>query len=116
VKGDAHDYSGHRASGGGRAERYIRLGGLIQLSRSTHLRPVYRLWHYPHHFYRIVGVAEVIVALFLIVPETRIWGVVAGGVISFIATVTLLHHRQYFWSLPAMLLPVCLVPASLAHS
>jgi len=92
------------------------LAGLIHLSSSTHLRAIYRLWHYPHHFYRIVGIAEVMAALFLIVPETRIWGIVAVGMISFISAVTLLHHRQYLWSLPAMLLLVSLVPASLAHS
>jgi hypothetical protein len=92
------------------------LVGLIHLSSIRHLRAIYRLWHYPHHFYRFVGVTEVMAALFLIVPETRIWGIVAGGMISFVAVVTLLHHRQYFWSLPVMLLLVSLVPASLAHS
>jgi hypothetical protein len=35
--------------------------------------------------------------------------------ITFVVIVTLLHHRQYLWSLPAMLLLVSLVPASLAH-
>jgi len=91
------------------------LTGLINLSGSTHMRAVYRLWRYPHHFYRVVGVAELMVALFLIVPETRVWGIAAGGMITFIVIVTLLHHRQYLWSLPAMLLLVSLVPASLAR-
>ena len=90
------------------------LTGLTNLSGSTHMRALYRLWHYPHHFYRIVGVAELMVALFLIVPETRVWGIAGGGMITFIVIVTLLHHRQYLWSLPAMLLLVGLVPASLA--
>jgi hypothetical protein len=94
----------------------LALAGIINLSGSTHLRAIYRLWHYPHNFYRIVGLAQLMAALFLIVPETRIWGIVAGGMITFIATVTLLHHRQYLWSLPVMLLLVSLVPASLAHS
>jgi hypothetical protein len=92
------------------------LAGLVNLNGSTHLRAVYRLWHYPHNFYRIVGLAQLMAALFLIVPQTLIWGIAAGGMISFIATVTLLHHRQYLWSLPVMLLLVSLVPASLAHS
>jgi hypothetical protein len=91
------------------------LAGLINLGGSTHMRAVYRLWHYSHHFYRIVGVAQLTVALFLIVPETRVWGIAAGGMITFVVIVTLLHHRQYLWSLPAMLLLVSLVPASLAH-
>jgi hypothetical protein len=92
------------------------LTGLMNLSAGTHMRAVYRLWHYPHHFYRAVGVAELMAALFLIVPETRVWGIAAGGMITFVVIVTLLHHRQYLWSLPAMLLLVSLVPASLARS
>jgi hypothetical protein len=91
------------------------LTGFINLSGSTHMRAVYRLWRYPHRFYRIVGVAELMVALFLIVPETRVWGIAAGGMITFIVIVALLNHRQYLWSLPAILLLVSLVPASLAH-
>ena len=92
------------------------LAGVINLIGSTHLRAVYRLWRYPHNFYRIVGLGQLMAALFLIVPETRIWGIAASGMIAFIATVTLLHHRQYLWSLPVMLLLISLIPASLAHS
>jgi DoxX-like family len=92
------------------------LAGLINLSGIASVRAAYRLWHYPHHFYRIVGAAELMAALFLIVPETRIWGIAAGGIITFVAIVTLLHHHQYLWSLAAMLLLVGLVPASLAHA
>src|SRR5271154_6809750 len=80
------------------------LAGLVNLSGSTAVRAAYRLWRYPHHFYQIVGIGELMAALFLIVPETRIWGIAAGGIITFVAIVTLLHHRQYLWSLPALLL------------
>jgi len=92
------------------------LAGLINFSGGAHVRAVYRFWRYPRHFYRVVGIAELMAALFLIVPETRVWGIAASGMIVFIAIVTLLHHRQYLWSLPAMLLLVSLVPASLAHA
>jgi hypothetical protein len=92
------------------------LAGLVSLSGSTHLRSVYRLWHYPGNFYRFVGLIELMAALFLIVPETRVWGIAAGGIIALITTVTLLHRRKYIGSLPAVILLVSLVPASLAHS
>ena len=92
------------------------LASLINLSGGAPLRAVYRLWHYPQNFYRIVGLGQLMAALFLIVPETRIWGIAASGVITFVTTVTLLHHRKYLWSLPVMLLLLSLVPASLAHS
>ena len=90
--------------------------GLINLSGCPPFRAIYRLWHYPHNFYRVIGLTQLMAALFLIVPETRIWGIAASGMITFIATVTLLHHRKYLWSLPVMLMLVSLVPASLAHS
>lgn len=92
------------------------LTGLINLSGGAQVRAVYRLWRYPRHFYRIVGVVELMAALFLIVPETRIWGIAASGMIAFITVVTLLHRRQYLWSLPVILLLISLVPASLAHA
>jgi hypothetical protein len=92
------------------------LAGLINLSGNTHVRAVYRLWRYPHNFHHVVGIAELTAALFMIVPETRVWGIAASGMIVFVAIVTLLHHRQYLWSLPALLLLVSLVPASLAHA
>lgn len=94
----------------------LALAGLVNLSGTTHFRAIYRLWHYPHNFYRIVGLAQLMAAVFLIVPETRVWGIAASGMIIFVTTVTLLHHRQYLWSLPAMLLLMTLIPASLAHS
>ena len=92
------------------------LAGLINLSGSAPLRVVYRLWHYPHNFSRIVGLAQLMAALFLIVPETRMWGIAVSGMITFVTAVTLLHHRKYLWSLPVMLVLVSLVPASMAHS
>jgi hypothetical protein len=92
------------------------VAGLINLSGGAYVRAIYRLWHYPPRFYRIVGATELMAALFLIVPETRIWGVFVSGMITFIATVTLLRHRQYLWSLPAMLLLMSLIPVSLAHT
>ncbi|HEY2007408.1 MAG TPA: DoxX family protein [Rhizomicrobium sp.] len=61
------------------------LAGLINLGGITRLRAVYRLWHYPHNFYRIVGLTQLMAALFLIVPETRVWGVVVSGTIIFLS-------------------------------
>lgn len=91
------------------------LGGLVSLGGITHLRAVYRLWHYPNNFYQLAGLAQLTAALFLIVPQTRIWGIAGSGMIIFVTTVTLLHHRRYFWSVPAIMLLMALIPASMAH-
>src|SRR5258708_36643169 len=83
------------------ASAIFALTGLIHLSGSTHMRAVYRLWHYPHHFFRIVGIAGLMVALFLIVPETRFWGL-TGGVLSPVAVEwRLFRHAANFLRAPA---------------
>lgn len=90
------------------------LAGLINLSGHAQVRTIYRFWRYPRGFYRIVGLMELAAALFLIVPQLRVWGVVLAGGIAFFSVVTLLNHRQYLWSLPGMLLLMALVPVSMA--
>ena len=91
------------------------IAGLINLTGIRPVRAAYRFWHYPKQFYRTVGVLEFLVAVFLAVPQLRIWGVFLGGFVSFFAVVTLLNHRQYALSVPGMLLLASLVPAALAH-
>ena len=91
------------------------LAGLVNLSGSSVVRATYRAWDYPPNFYRVVGMLELAVALFLAVPQTRIWGVILGGFIAFFSAVTLLKHSRYALSLPAMLLLAAMVPVSFAH-
>jgi hypothetical protein len=92
------------------------LAGLVNLGGSSLVRAAYRAWDYPPNFYRVVGMIELMVALFMALPQTRVWGVILGGFIAFFSVVTLLKHSRYGLSLPAMLLLAALVPASLAHS
>ena len=91
------------------------LAGLVNLGGSPFVRAAYSAWNYPANFYRVVGAIELLVALFLALPETRIWGVILGGFIAFFSVVTLLKNRSYALSLPAILLLAALVPASFAH-
>ena len=90
------------------------LAAVINLSGHAVVRSAYRAWDYPANFYRTVGAVEALVVLFLAVPQTRIWGVILGGLMAFFSVVTLLKNRQYGWSIPAMLLLATLAPASLA--
>jgi hypothetical protein len=50
-------------------------------------------------------------ALFLSLPQTRIWGGVLGAMVLFITVVSLLNHRKYLYAVPAILLMVALAPA-----
>jgi hypothetical protein len=91
------------------------LAALVNLGGGPVVRAAYRAWDYPANFYRVVGLLELTTALFLALPQTRIWGVILGGAIAFFSVVTLLKNRRYAWSLPAMLLLVALIPAFFTH-
>jgi DoxX-like family len=88
--------------------------GLVHLAGPRFLRIAYRRWHFPSNAHRVVGVLEILAALFLSNPVTRIWGVILAGFIIFFATVTLLNHGKYIYSVPGLILMLALVPASLA--
>jgi hypothetical protein len=89
--------------------------GLVNVTGNSAVRAVYRFWHYPRQFYRVVGALELLTALFLAVPQLRIWGIILGGLIAFFAVVALLNHRHYAMSVPGMLLLMLLVPAALGQ-
>ncbi|HEX4270336.1 MAG TPA: hypothetical protein VHZ32_03085 [Rhizomicrobium sp.] len=88
--------------------------GLWQLSGPAGLRRVYRRWRFPTNTHRVAGILAATVALFLSNPITRIWGVILGALVMFVAVTVLLNHRKYAWSVPGMLVMVALAPATLA--
>lgn len=90
--------------------------GLFQLAGFRVVREAYTRWHYPPRFYRVTGTLQILAAAFLATGETRIWGIFLAGLITFMAVVTLLNHRQYIYALPGMLLLVALAPATLSIS
>jgi len=94
---------------------YLAAGG-VNLIGGSFVRRLFNQWHYSGQFYRLVGALQLLSAAFLAFPQTRILGLVMAGVIGFFSVVTLLNHRQYGWSVPAMLLFAAVVPAALALS
>ena len=90
------------------------IGGLLHMAGPTFVRHAYRRWGFPSNAHRVVGVLQILAALFLSNPVTRIWGVILAGFIIFFATVALLNHGKYIYSVPGLLLMLALVPASLA--
>jgi hypothetical protein len=91
------------------------IAAIFDLAGSGYIRARFRQWPYPRPFYRVMGVLQLLTALFLAVPQLRIWGVILAGLISFFWVVTLLNHRQWSWAVAGMLMMVALVPASLAN-
>ena len=88
--------------------------GLLHLVGPNFLKSAYRRWGFPFNAHRVIGVLEIITALFLSNPVTRIWGVILAAFIIFFGTFALVNHGKYVYSLPGLILMLALVPASLA--
>jgi len=87
---------------------------IIDLAGPRYIRARFRTWRHPRQFYRVMGVLQLITALFLATPQLRIWGIILAGLITFFWVVTLLNHRQWRLAAAGILLMAALVPASLA--
>ena len=90
------------------------VAALVNLAGPRLLREAYARWGYPRGFHRTTGVIELIAAIFLAMPQTRIWGVAVAGIVLFVAVVTLLNNRQYLYALPGIVLLAALPPTLLA--
>ena len=90
------------------------VSALIHFAAPRPLRDAYRRWDYPRGFPVVTGMLEIAAAVLLASPELRLWGVLLGALILFFATVTLLHHRQYLWAVPSMLMMLALPPAAIS--
>ena len=83
----------------------------LNLSAPGFVRRIYQRLGFPRGFYYVAGLAQLLTALFLSVPETRIWGGVLGVIVLFVTTVSLLNHRKYLYALLAILALIALAPA-----
>ncbi len=90
------------------------ISAVVQLPGPAFVRRAYERWDYPPKFYRVTGSIELLIALFLTVPQTRIWGVMLAVLVIFVAEITLLKNEQYMWSAIGFIMMLALVPAALA--
>jgi hypothetical protein len=90
------------------------VSAVIQLPGPAFVRRAYKRWEYPPKFYRVTGSIELLIALFLTLPQTRIWGVMLAVLVIFVAEITLLKNEQYMWSALGFIMMLALVPAALA--
>ncbi len=84
----------------------------VNLAAPGFVKRAYERWRLPPGFYRVTGGLELLAALLLANPITRLWGVMLAAMITFAAVMVLLNHRQYAFSVPGMLLLVALVPVA----
>jgi hypothetical protein len=85
--------------------------GAAHIAGPQRLRAIYRRWHFAGRFRYVAGAAHLLAALFLAVPQTRIWGGAIAAAILFGAVVSLLNHERYFYAVSAMLVMAAIVPA-----
>jgi len=87
------------------------LSAVLNLAAPGFVRRIYQRWAFARGFYYVVGAAQAMAALFLAVPQTRIWGGILGATILFVTVVSLLNRRQYLYALPAILAMIAIAPA-----
>jgi hypothetical protein len=61
-------------------------------------------WGYGRNFSRVFGTFALGAALFLLIPQLRLWGVTVAGFILFGTTVALLERRKYLYAVAGILL------------
>jgi hypothetical protein len=88
--------------------------GVVNLSGMRWARRVYDRWDISAAIYRTLGVVELVAAVLLVSPETRLLGVVIAAPIIFGSVVMLLEHRHYLYAMPAMALMALLLVTMLA--
>ena len=91
----------------------LSLTFLFAISALLHLAApgLLRAGYSREQFARTAGMMQFLAALFLAMPQTRIWGGILGAMILFVTVVSLLNHRHYLYAVPVMLVLVALAPA-----
>jgi len=67
--------------------------GLLHMTSPQSLRTAYRRWQFARSFQYVAGTAQLLAALFLAIPQTRIWGGFLAGTILYMTVVSLLKGR-----------------------
>jgi hypothetical protein len=88
----------------------VLITALVHLTGRSVVPSALRASKQPQTFYRMIGVVGLIVTAFLVIPQTRLWGLILGSLIASFSIVALLRHCRYAWSLTAILVLIALVP------
>jgi fucose permease len=91
----------------------LGLAGIVHLAGPRPLRRLLAEWGYGRGFNWVAGSFAVAAAVFLAVPQLRIWGVALAGFVLFGTTIELLEHRKYLYAFSNILvlgvLPLALI-------
>jgi hypothetical protein len=87
------------------------LSGAAHIAGPAWLRTGYRRWQFASSFRYVVGVAQLLAAVFMLVPQTRVWGGALAAMILFGMVVSLLNRGRYLYAVSAILVMAAIVPA-----
>ncbi|HEX3431492.1 MAG TPA: hypothetical protein VHT03_11455 [Rhizomicrobium sp.] len=91
------------------------MAGLVFFADPAPLSKLLAEWGYGRNFSRVFGTFALGAAVFLSIPQLRLWGVALAGFILFGTTVALLERRKYLYALPGIVL-LGTLPFTLATS
>lgn len=86
------------------AAALFAIAGLVFFANPAPLARILADWGYGRNFGRVFGTATLATALFLSIPQLRLWGVAVAGFVLFGTTVALLERRKYLYAVPGILL------------
>jgi hypothetical protein len=92
---------------------FLGLGAVLQLVRPNFIRLAYERWNLSPQFCRVVGLIQLMMAIFLYLPPTRVWGIIISTIFAFLAGITLLNRQMYLWSFVVILIIAALDLAAL---
>lgn len=79
---------------------FFVIGGIVNGIAPKKVRDDYSRWGYPTWFHYLTGASELITAMLLIFPATRVIGAILGVAVMLGALATVLRHHEYLHAVP----------------
>lgn len=71
---------------------FFVVGAVVNFILPAKMRDDYRRWGYPAGFNVVTGALELLAAILIVVPSTRLWGIALAAVVMLAAVATTLRH------------------------
>jgi hypothetical protein len=86
----------------------------IEFARPSFVARAQASLQWPRGLVRSAASVQLVAAMFLIVPQTRIWGIAASAAVIVVGLVLLLFNGRLWWCVPVTALLAALIPVTLA--
>ena len=79
-------------------------GGIVNLLGGKSVREDFRRWGYPDGFHLVPGLLQLIAAVLILFPSSRLYGLALAAFVCAAAAVTLIRTREYSHLPPSFML------------